>query len=284
MPIHIAPEETLQLRVRSSIDTADTNRLSLGTITVVSNSETTTADVLCTRKYVYPANIHTALSLVRARSTSGDTIALVLALESTLTDIKEFDGKLVYDQDLLTYIGYESNNSVTLTNGHLSMKNDATLEMATTLYFRVTLTTESSSKIELTSCRLNPTVPLYSDCIATISGSSTQFDYESICGDRTLSGFLRNGNIASIRSVSPNPMHGKTCEVMIYAPETMTLTIDIINMNGEIVGSCGSTQSIFAKGEHTHIVNTSDLQSGMYHIRLTDTNGIMQVKKIVEVK
>ncbi len=284
MPIHIAPDEKIQLRVRSRIDTTDSNRVSFGILTVVSNSEVTTTDVICNRKFVYPSSIHTALSLLRAKATSGDTIALEIALESTLADIKEFDGELSYNQDLLTYIGYESKNSVTLTDGHLNIKNDASLEMSTTLYFRATLTTESSSNIELTSCKLNSTDPSYSDCIVTISGGTVPFDYESICGDRTLSGYLRNGNITSIRSISPNPVLGKTCKVHIYTPEAMTLKIDIIDMNGERVGSCGSMPTLFAKGEHTLTLNTGALTSGMYHLRLRDNNGIMQVKKIVEVK
>lgn len=283
-PISIAPDEILQLHVRSRINTPTNGHLSQSAVTIASNSETATTDVLCMRAYVFPANITTTLSLPRTKATSGDTIALELALGSIAVDMKEFEGKLSYDQDLLTYIGYDGKNSVSLTNGDLNIQNDAALETSTTLYFRATLTTRSSSEIELTSCRPNPTDPSYSDCIATISGSHVRFDYESDCGDRTLSGFLRNGNIASIRSVSPNPLYGTTCEVTIDVPEAMTLTIDVIDMNGESVGLGGRIPTFFTKGEHTYKLTTSGLPSGIYHIRLTGSNGITQVKKVVEVE
>lgn len=284
IPIHIAPDEIIQLHVHSRIDTAENNRLSLGTITVVSNSEIAATNVTCNRKYMYPSSIYTALTLMRPKATSGDTIALEVAFKGTLTDIKEFDGELSFNRDLLTYIGYESKNSVTLIDEHLNIESDSTLEMVTTLYFTAALTTEPSSKIELASCKLNSTDPLYNDCIATISGSAVQFDYTFICGDRTLSGFLRNGNSTSIRSVSPNPMHGNTCEVKIYTPEATMLKIDIIDINGEVVSSCGSMPTLYPKGEHSLILNVSGLTSGIYHIRLTDNTGSTQVKKVVEVE
>lgn len=284
LPIHIAPDEKINLRVRSRIDTTNNNQVSFGTLTVVSNSETVTSDVIYSRKYVYPYNTHTALSLSRANATSGDTIAVEISLGNIPADTKEFDAYLSYNQDLLTYVGYESKNSVTFTGGHLNIKYDVALEMPATLYFRATLTSETSTDIDLTSCRLNASDPSYSDCIATISGSTVHFDYESICGDNTLSRYLHNGNIFSINAISPNPLRGNTCDVSISVPEAMSLHIDIVDMNGNTVGALGSMPVPFTKGEHTIKLNTSGLQSGIYHIRLTSDKGAMYVKKVVEVE
>ncbi len=79
----------------------------------------------------------------------------------------------------------------------------------------------------------------------------------------------------------PNPFNPRT-RIIFSLPNTDCVTLDVINLLGEIVGTL--VNSHIDAGEHKITYDATSLPSGVYYYRLRCANGILLVKKMMVMK
>lgn len=83
---------------------------------------------------------------------------------------------------------------------------------------------------------------------------------------------LKLNSTVQLSDIYPNPTNG-TASVDIYLPASMVVDLSLFDNTGKklITISCGE----FAQGHHTLIIQTKDLTSGIYHLRLSCGNIVL---------
>lgn len=223
---------------------------------------------------------------------AGEELRIPIFIQPTVDTftMNSFDAAIRFNTDILTPDGYINESgkvkTATITPTTTGAHIYAEFEPAVTeldditkpviiLKMKTFLSLDKTTAITIDTFSINGGVPLPL-CITPQSAFSLSDD----CGDSILSEYMRSGNIPTIISVRPNPLIGTTLEVTIYSPHETSLRLDIVDMNGNTVGTDGSVPMLFTKGEHTIKLNVNDLQSGTYYIRLSDGKGLIQVKKL----
>jgi photosystem II stability/assembly factor-like uncharacterized protein len=227
---------------------------------------------------------------------AGQELRIPIFIQPTVDTftMNSFDAAIRFNTDILSPDGYINENgnvktatvTPTTTGAHIygefvsavTESHDVTKPIIS-LRMKTTLSTDKTTAITLDTFSINGGTPLPL-CVTPQS----MFSLSDDCGDSVLSEFMRSGNIPTIMSVRPNPLTGSTLEVTINSPIEASLRLELVDMNGNTVGAHGSVPMHFVKGVHTVKLNVNSLQTGTYYIRLSDGNGFMQVKKIVEVK
>jgi hypothetical protein len=85
-------------------------------------------------------------------------------------------------------------------------------------------------------------------------------------------------NQVLLQSISPNPTSG-TATIEYYIPESQEVSIDLVDMRGQLVTPLLSGFHI--AGQHHHAIETQPLTTGQYLIRLQSKNQQQTLKMIV---
>jgi photosystem II stability/assembly factor-like uncharacterized protein len=273
-PITIAPGDSISVLVSTSLDTAGQNPLSNGSFNVSSNADNTIASVTCSRGYIYPKQYSLSVASPSLGATTGDTISFVVSVDKPLENIKTVDMTFNYNTDLLEFIYAAGDNNVTLNGNklHISGKPYITSVsgLLSTLYFRVYLSKDSTSTLELSSILLDGIDPAADPCAtsATIGGSGT-FTYIFQCGDHSIAGFMNGKMPLTINSLRPNPASGDI-QLTLDARITTDYTIIIYDVLGKTVIK---KNDHITQGEHTLLLETESLAAGVYYIKVSTPFG-----------
>ena len=228
----------------------------------------------------------------------GDTVLIPVFLRPTQDSfiIRHYAIHLSYDGDVLTpavgmayqVLGTLSRNATVKVgnaeaNGILIMVDfskpitqDSDLSKPL-IYLRmgVTLSRNLFSEIRLDTFSILNNAPLPLCSIPT-----TEFVVDPLCGDSSLSSYLRNGKIVNLLSVHPNPTSGGEVEAEMTLEEPSVLSVEILDAMGKLAMNICSGK-LFQNGKHTITFDTSPLASGKYILRLRSSQGLIIQHDIV---
>jgi hypothetical protein len=284
-PIIILPGHDTSIDIFTMLDTAGGKTSNSALLTFTSNSDNTLSPIPLNRSYTPSKNIDLGYFLDPTMQSGGD--------QNTVNfDIKETPGKsftgsgikqitfdlLNYNTDLLQYTQSKSTanlsspdgKSFTLT-GFPEITADANGILAS-VGFRVYLTKDSVTTINMTNRTDTTNLPC---SIMTISsGGSATFNYQFLCGERSISGFM-NGQPISIISIRPNPAQDEI-EINLQSALKQDANIEIFDALGAKVFS--DSKNLVTGSNNLHL-NTKGLASGMYIVRVGDVSQSLVISR-----
>ncbi len=131
-----------------------------------------------------------------------------------------------------------------------------------TIGFTVYLTKDSTTSIILTNRNDTTQTPCGMTTL-TLGGTAT-FDYNYLCGERSLSSFLRDGSQIHITSIRPNPAQDEI-EIALESGLKQDANVEIFNALGARVYF--GAKNLIA-GENKVHLDTKRLSSGVYLVKV----------------
>ncbi len=233
------------------------------------------------------------------RVKAGDSVLIPIFLDSTKAPftISQFTGNLVLNTDLLTPVGFETLGTL---SGSLSfdtlytsadksfhflikfkspLKNGIALS-SPLIYIKAIayLTKSDTTNVILNSFDINTGAAQRS--LIVCSSSSNLFILENECSDSTLREFIKSGTVPQFLSINPNPSSASTVVVRIHLPVESDLLLDILDEKGNYKRS-GISYGHYGKGNNSININTVELPSGVYYLRLHLGNGSYLTGRVV---
>jgi photosystem II stability/assembly factor-like uncharacterized protein len=274
-PIMILPGHDTSIDVFTVLDTAGGKTSSTAVLSFVSDADSISPirPINLQRTYSQSANKSVGFYLDPAAKMAGDQSIVNYDIKESGSfaganiDTVTFD--LAYNTDLLEF-GESLGNHISFDGLHYIMtgtpiKANANGILAK-LGFRVYLTKDSVTKIELT--KKSDTVK--SPCgILSITGSgSARFDYNFLCGERSISGLMNGFMSTRIVSLRPNPA---TDEIIFHVESAakQDAVIEIINAIGARIYYQSSK---LVQGTNNIRLDTKTFSDGVYIIRLHSSN------------
>jgi len=282
-PIAILPGEDTTIDVFTFLDTGGGKTKSLATLTLTSDADSVLSPILpiyLTRTYSAGSQRSLGLYLDPTLKSGGD-------LSSVSYNIKETPGKtfagagvkqiyfdLNYNPNLLTFDPSSSTtnlsgNGRTFTiTGSPEIKADVNGVMAS-VGFRVYLTKDSITTIDLLNANIDTLY--HSPCgnVALDYSGSATFDYSFVCGERSISGFMKGILPLKIISLHPNPAQDEI-ELNVESSSKQGASVDVYDALGTKVFS--DVRNML-QGANTLRLETKNLSSGVYLVRLYSANG-----------
>ncbi|HYM21494.1 MAG TPA: T9SS type A sorting domain-containing protein [Candidatus Kapabacteria bacterium] len=223
----------------------------------------------------------------------GDTVAIAMKIlpPTDTVNISHLAFHLTYNGDILTPAGNPTQTLGTLSEHYSSLSItptglnglDCSIDLATPitdasdftkpvilLRFLVTLTKSFTCPVVLDSFSIVGNTPL---SLCTIP--STTFHIIPQCSDSTLVSYMLSGNVPKFLSVIPNPADQKinvTCDLA----GRESGEIQLIDMMGDII----SKQSIAGTREASSVIQTSQLSSSEYFLRLITSDGTVTSRTV----
>ncbi len=273
-PDTILPNTIKQIHIFTLLDTAGGKLTTSGTLNFTSNSDNTLAPITLSHSFIAGVRHDAGLFLDPAAKAGGD-------LSTVTYNIKETPGKtfsgagiaklnfdLNYNTDVLNYTSSKSTANLSSLDGknfiligNPNITADANGILAT-IGFTVYLTKDSTTSIILTNRNDTTQTPCGMTTL-TLGGSAT-FDYSYLCGERSLSAFLRDGLQIHITSIRPNPAQDEI-EINLQSGLKQDANVEIFNALGARV-YFGAKNLIL--GENKVHLDTKGLSSGMYLVRV----------------
>jgi hypothetical protein len=273
-PIIILPGHDTTIDIFTMLDTSGGKTFNLASLTFTSNSDTTISPITLTRTYIPSRNINLGLFLDPTPKSGGDLSTVSYDIKEspgtsfTGAGIKQITFDLNYNTNLLDFQTSLSSGNLSflggtsfVINGSPEIDTNANGVLAS-VGFRVYLTKDSTTTIEMTYRADTTNLPCN---IMTLSqnGSAT-FDYNFLCGERSISGFMNGMLPLSITSIRPNPAQD---EIVIDLQSAMKqdANIEIRNALGAKVFS--DSRNLISGTNSIHL-DTKGLASGMYLVRV----------------
>jgi len=132
------------------------------------------------------------------------------------------------------------------------------------LKFMAMVTDTTSTPITISNLKLNDGDLNYQNCILSADTSATNFTEVYLCGDSTLSKYLRTGNILSITSIHPNPAQDEV-EIELHSAIRQDVNLEVFDALGARVFSM--MQNITG-GANTIHFDTKGLSAGVYLVKV----------------
>jgi len=280
LPDTILPGQSKQIQIFTLLDTAGGKMSTFATITFQGLFDNTINPINLIRTFSIGAHRDLGLFLDPKPKNGGDK-------STVLFDIKEIPGKsftgagiqqigfdLKYNTDLLTFDQTQSTN-ITSTNGQNftipgspNIQADANGILAS-IGFTVFLTKDSTTTINLLNAKIDTTNnPPCGNTTFSYSGS-TLFDYNFVCGERSISGYMNGVMPMKIISLRPNPAQDGI-ELNVQSFSKQDAVFEIYDALGTRVFS---NVKNLQQGASNIRLDTKTLSSGVYLVRLRTMNG-----------
>lgn len=213
---------------------------------------------------------------------AGETVRIPIYLDRTtdLFSFSEYELTMNFHTDLIEAIGFEALGTLTQNiSSHSFSPQPGGVHCAFSLgtpitqagdlaqpliviLARVYLTAETTTAVTVDS--FNVSTGVFTTSLLGCSERSSSFTISYLCGDSTISAFMRTGKV-SISNIRPNP--GTTfVDLDIMLPDDGAVRLEAIDLNGAVVRRFEAMQ--LSGGTHTVRIATDDLASGLYSIRL----------------
>ncbi len=274
-PIIILPGKDTTLDFFTLLDTAGGKSVTTATLNFTGNSDNTLTPILLSRTFTASAHRDLGLYLDPTPKAGGD-------LSTVSYDIKESPGKpfsgagikkinfdLLYNTTLLNFTSAKSSANLSSSDGKSfvinnipEIRSDANGILAT-IGFTVYLTTDSTTNIDLMNVLID-TTHLPCATLGFTAFGSARFDYNYLCGERSLAGFMKGILPMRIVAIRPNPAQDELV-IDLNSASKQDANIEILNALGEIVYS--STKNIISGANSIHL-DTKSLSSGVYLVRI----------------
>ncbi|MDP4237323.1 MAG: hypothetical protein Q8919_12825, partial [Bacteroidota bacterium] len=198
----ILPGTDTVIYIHSVTDTTGGKQVNSGTLNFVTNADDTLSPILLTHRLLPMTQRNIGLYLDAIPKTGVDlssvTYDIKEALGSSFTGagIKKIDLALAYNTDLLNFNSLKSSPNLTTSDGKSftitgipEVRADASGVLAS-IAFTVYLSKDSTTTIDLKTVLIDSTPLPCTNLILSYSGSAT-FDYQFLCGERSLAGFMK---------------------------------------------------------------------------------------------
>ncbi len=272
-PIMILPHTDTTIHIFTLLDTAGGKSITTGTLTFNSNSDNTLAPITLRRTFIASARRDLGLYLDGTAKAGYDQNIVTYDIKESPgksfsgAGIKQITFDLNYNTDLLDFTQGVSSNvtssdgkSFTISGNPIAAGPNGVLA---TIGFTVYLTKDSTTSINLINVKIDTvslpcTVTTFSD-----SGSAT-FDYNFLCGERSIAGFL--GGVMPMRIVAlrPNPAQDELL-IDLQSAVKQDAQVEILNALGAKVYS--DIKNVIPGASSIHL-DTRGLSSGVYLVRV----------------
>jgi hypothetical protein len=273
-PIIILPGKDTTIDIFTVLDTLGGQIVNSASLTFMSTSDTALSPIALSRSYIASPKVDLGLYLDPAVKKGGD--------QSTVSyDIKEIPGKtfngagirqitfdLNHNTDLLEYNSAKSSSNLTSSDGKSFTVNSVSEITAdangilASIGFIVYLTKDSVTTLNLANVKIGAIDTMPCQDITTLSylSDTAVFNYNFLCGERSISGLMNGVMPMRIISMHPNPAQDEIV-LNLQTAVKQNATIEIRNALGASVYS-GSKNLII--GSNSIHLDTKGLASGMY--------------------
>jgi hypothetical protein len=268
LPITLKPGESTRLSLSTTNDTTGHPTNVSGTVSFTSTAQNALPPITLSRSFTYPSHLKIE-SVDNVSAKAGEEVKFNLVLEGEVPKgmtALHFD--LTHNDDLLGFEALTGNNlSIVSTTGHEQQMQSFTLTPITAtgiigeLTFQTYLAKASTTSLTLSNLHFdysNLTIP--PECIASLEGTGSVFNYVYDCGDGLIQGFLQKG--ATVADSYPNPVR-----TVLHVPVNVNsgghadLELRIVDAKGVDV----LTKRVIApSGSQVVAVDVHDLTSGNY--------------------
>jgi hypothetical protein len=272
-PIIILPHTDTFIHIFTLLDTIGGKTFTSGILTFQSNSDNTLPPIILSRTFIQEIHRDVGLYLDATAKAGGN-------FNTVTYDIKELPGKtftkagiknltfdLNYNTDLLTFTQSRSSN-VTSSDGKtftIASPSEIVADgngLLATVGFTVYLTKDSATTINMANRTDTTSLPCGSMTLST--GGSASFDYNYICGERSLAGYMSGVMPMKITSLHPNPAQDEI-ELDLQSASKQNAMIEIFDALGVKVFS--DVRYIITGSNSIHL-DTKGLSGGMYLVRV----------------
>ena len=280
-PIIILPDDSTQIKIFTLLDTAGGKLISTDSLKMTSNSDSVFAPIKLTRTITPHREVGMYLDATPQSGTGFNVVSYNLketpgkSLKGA--QIQKINFGLAYNTDLLEFLPSKSSANLQSSDGKNFTMNSSGGEIGAdangilaSVAFEVYLTKDSTTTIGLTGVKINGIDTAASPCAVTMSfGGSAEFDYNYLCGERSIARFMRGESIVNITFIAPNPARDEI-EVGVHALQEQDAKIEIVDALGIKVLSV--SQHVAAGTNAIHL-KSKDLSAGLYLIRILSSNG-----------
>ncbi len=229
-------------------------------------------------------------SLTRSNIPSGEVTEYRLFPSKVMRNVNlsEISFDVTLDEDLLEVVNLSIPNGLALTHSQTQQANgvvthhiaisgtDIALDPASAILsieLLTYITDAISTPIALSNVRLNSFDPDYERCTLSATSQDTIFTLALLCGDRTLTDFMRHGRSAlEITSIRPNPARD---ELTVEIVSDGAVTIEVYDAAGKLVQTSQGKAGVV-------VVPVDMLSSGSYVMRVSSGGGVVSRGFVVE--
>ncbi len=272
-PIVIPPAGSTTFIIKLDLDTLGHKFVSTAILRITSNSSTPVSDIPIIQRYDYPKTYHLHIVVDSLRATRDSIVPIRVIADSLPSGLTSITGELtVGSSDLLSYIDYQSSNTIVMNNGRFTITGNPIVApngVLAELHYLVSLTAIDSTDITFSDAHFNTTDIEYERCIASVTANDTMtFFYRYVCGEAFLSRVLRGEQLLRILGVHPNPTT-TDISIDIESKEKTEVTVIITDVTGKKVDVFTGKVSV---GSGVISRKIGSFPSGRYFIELTSKN------------
>lgn len=193
--------------------------------------------------------------------------------------IRQITFNLTYNTDLLTFNQTQSTNVISTDGKNFTVTGSPNLQadssgVLASLAFTVFLTIDSSTTIFMNNMSDTTYLPTCG-MMTTSSGGSATFNYNFICGERSISGFMKGILPLKIIGIRPNPAQDEI-SIDLQSAQDQEINIEIFNELGMQVFSKKINLTKEILPDH---IDTKNLSSGLYLVRIGgESRSFMKVR------
>ena len=272
-PITLAPGQSIEVPVISTVDTAGKPVILGGKLTLTSTADNTLAPIVLTRGLVYPTKLRLE-AVDDASGKDGDVVTFKILLEGDVpSSLSAIHFDFIHNNDLLGFVGLTSQDlTIASTSGDDPQVQRFTLSPVRgagelgEIRFRAFVTDEVSSVLSFDNISFEAKgVSFAPECLAVISDSGSHFDFVYQCGDRVIRDLMKGELL--IKSLTPNPAANEIrLELASGVREANIVIVDMLG--AEVLRTSRST------------IDISHLASGTYYLRVS-ANGAVQTRRVI---
>ncbi|MFI5263485.1 MAG: choice-of-anchor D domain-containing protein [Candidatus Kapaibacterium sp.] len=282
-PIMILRGKDTVIHIFTVLDTAGGKLLTTGTLTIQSNANDTLLPIILSRSFIQSTHRDVGLFLDAQAKAGGDLSIVTYDIKEspnktfTGAGIQNVNFSLNYNTDLLTFDQTKSTNvsssdgkSFTIAGNPIVADGNGVLA---TVGFRVYLTKDSVTTIDMTNRTDTTNLPCGRMTLST--GGSATFDYNYLCGERSIAGFYNGVMPLKIVSLHPNPSQDEI-ELDVRSEGKQDAVVEIFDALGVKVFS--EIRNMEAGANIVHL-DTKGLSSGMYLLRVGGASKTLVVRR-----
>ncbi len=213
---------------------------------------------------------------------AGDTVHIPIYLDRTtdLFSFSDYEFKMSFHTDLIDAFAFDSVGTLTrnISTYTFSPRSDGVqcrfslgspiteardlAQPLLVILARVYLTSETTTTVTVDSFSVSSGV--FTTSLLGCSERSSSFTIEYLCGDSTISAFMRTGTV-SLSNIRPNP--GTTyVDLDISLPDEGAVRLEMVDLSGAVVRQFDALE--LSAGTHTMRIPTDELAAGLYSFRM----------------
>ncbi|HET9135065.1 MAG TPA: choice-of-anchor D domain-containing protein [Candidatus Kapabacteria bacterium] len=275
-PFFIPPGEQREIVIKATPDSTNLKNENTAVLSVAHSASPAPSEIGLRSHLLYPQTMHIDLIPSQESLLPGRLALIALKTDrASVEGLTALDVMADYNTDLLTYYKSGGSNTILSSDGRLfHITGNPFIQFAAdstigTLVFRIALTQDTFTIMNITSVHPNPATPEYEECALQVSASPTITGYGFECGEKSIREVLLGNRLSfTLNSMSPLPAQDQIV-LTVHSELDQSLEIELTDLLGAMVYHQSVTTS---KGDNRVSIDIGHVASGSYVVTLRGNN------------